>query len=217
VRPEREDDARRHGNGPGLRDWQERITNQSFQKNNAVVPQYYIVIMTGTLLYIKIDRKIDTHHCPILALPRQLVLLEYHHVSSIAAFRCDMEKTTRALPASVVTVLLMSHKTPYVERRMHHVGGPLMKNTVVATIDKHVKMPTSCMYIIYVKMCVSMHMYCDVCAAAHSPLHLCFSQYFLQRALNLQKRRKNLKAGSPKLAPVVTYEDKDCNCPLLIL
>ena len=39
---------------------------------------------------------------------------------------------------------------PYVERFMHHVGGPLLKNTVVATIEKHVNIRTDCMCIIYI-------------------------------------------------------------------
>jgi hypothetical protein len=38
VRPEREDDARRHRNGPGPRNWQESIEHRCFREKNVVVP-----------------------------------------------------------------------------------------------------------------------------------------------------------------------------------
>jgi hypothetical protein len=48
---------------------------------------------------------------------------------------------------------------PYVERFTHHVGGSLLKNSVVATIEKHVNIHTDCMCVMYVKIRIHAHMY----------------------------------------------------------
>jgi hypothetical protein len=47
---------------------------------------------------------------------------------------------------------------------MHHVGIPLLKNTIVATIEKHVNIHThtNCMYTIYVKIRMNLPMYVNI-------------------------------------------------------
>jgi hypothetical protein len=44
-----------------------------------------------------------------------------------------------------------------------HVGTPLLKNTVVATFEQHVNIRTDCMYIIYAKPRMNMHMHVNMC------------------------------------------------------
>jgi hypothetical protein len=48
---------------------------------------------------------------------------------------------------------------PYVERFMHHDGGPQLKSTVVETFEKHINIRTDCMCIIYMKIRINTHMY----------------------------------------------------------
>jgi hypothetical protein len=51
---------------------------------------------------------------------------------------------------------------PYVERFMHHVGSPLLENTVAVTIAKHVKIHTDCMCRMYVNKTYKYTMYSNI-------------------------------------------------------
>jgi hypothetical protein len=61
-------------------------------------------------------------------------------------------------------------------------GGPLVKNTVAAAAEKHAKIRTAHMCIIYVKLCIHMNMY----------VHMCENTYKVWMTNNMQHAQCHL-------------------------